>query len=180
MKFFGSVVFVTLAALGHGLVLGQVSQEQARQIIVEARSALDLQISRQTGPWHLGEAQTWSADFLDGTLRFRAGEGLLGSAKIQVIGSYNKTDQTFTWGWDHPAVVSEALRRHAMLARDWGRNAGWPALLSRKVASSEQEAWNFAALTNHLAKTEGVFRGPSGTAWIFMTLSDLKIEAAKP
>ena len=66
MKFFGSVVFVTLAALGHGLVLSQVSQEQARQIIVEARSALDYRFLGKPAPgtWakhRLGRLIFWTA-----------------------------------------------------------------------------------------------------------------------
>jgi hypothetical protein len=141
---------------------------------------LEQQISKQTSSWHLGEAQTWTANFLEGTLRFRAGEAHVGTAKIQVIGSYNKTDRSFTWGWDHPAATSEPLRQHALLVLAWGRKADMPALINRKVPCTEQEAWNFAALANRLAKTDGVFRGPSGTAWIFMTLSDVRIEAAKP
>lgn len=180
MKFFWSTLFATFSAVCQGSAFGQMSQEQTRQIFLDARSALDQQIAKQSAPWHLGETQTWTADFLDGTLRFRAGDGLMGTAKIQVVGSYNKTDRTFTWGWDHPATASEPLRQHALLARDWGRKAEWPALLSRQVACTEQDAWNFAALTHYLAKSEGVFRGPSGTAWIFMTLSDLKFEASKP
>jgi hypothetical protein len=178
-KFLLSIYFVTIGLSASGEAFSQMSKEQVNQAFVEARAALEQQISKQSSPWHLGEAQTWSADFLEGTLRFRAGEGLSGTAKIQVIGSFNKTDRTFTWGWDHPAVSSAELRKHALLAREWGRKADLPSMVQRKVPSTEQEAWNFAALTNRLANTEGVFRGPSGVAWVFMTLSDIKIEPTR-
>jgi hypothetical protein len=179
-KFFVSTLLAGLGALAGGTAHSQMSADQSSQYLSEARASLEQQISKQTSSWHLGEAQTWTANFLEGTLRFRAGEAHVGTAKIQVIGSYNKTDRSFTWGWDHPAATSEPLRQHALLVLAWGRKADMPALINRKVPCTEQEAWNFAALANRLAKTDGVFRGPSGTAWIFMTLSDVRIEAAKP
>jgi hypothetical protein len=179
VKAFFPLLFASLSLIALQPANAQVTKEQATQILVQARTALEHQVAKQTGPWHLGETQTWAADFLEGTLRFRAGEGLSGTAKIQIIGSYNKVDKTFTWGWDHPAAT-EPLRQHALLSRDWGRSAELPAFTNRKVPCSVEEAWSFAALTHHLAKTEGVFRGPSGVAWIFMTMTDIKIEPTKP
>jgi hypothetical protein len=178
IKAFCPLIFTALSAFTVAPVFAQVTKEQAAQIFAHARAALDQQVAMQAGSWHLGESQTWTADFLEGTLRFRTAEGLNGTAKIQIIGSYSKVDQTFTWGWDHP-VATEPLKQHALLVRDWGRKAELAALTNRRVPCSVEDAWNFAALTNHLAKSEGVFRGPSGVAWVFMTMSDVKIELVK-
>jgi hypothetical protein len=149
--------------------------ESAAEFIAAAREGLVVQTSSHQGVWHLGQEDNWAADLSAGTITFSFPDRTTASAAIQVIGTYNTADGTFLWGWDHPSVP-EPLRRHAQLAREWGQEHGLASFTTRSVACAEDDAWNFAAVANRLASANGVYRGPSGVARVFMTFGDVKLE----
>ena len=157
---------------------GAMSQTSS-QFIEAARQGLAQQTAAHAAAWHFGEEETWSADLDAGTVVFKFAKGVTATAPIQVIGTYNNADGTFLWGWDHPSVP-EPLRKHALLARKWGQENKVEDFVSRKVKCSENEAWGFAAAANRLAGANGVYRGPSGSTLVFMTLGEVKLEGAKP
>lgn len=70
---------------------------------------------------------------------FYFADGVKAIAPIRVVGTYNQTDGTFLWVWDHPSVP-EALRKHATLAKQWGEKNNVHNLVHRKVACTEDEA----------------------------------------
>src|SRR5262245_27786591 len=51
----------------------------------------------------LGDAR-WTVDQNTGLIQFDRRDGLLVSAPVQIIGSWNPRNDLFTWGWDHPSV----------------------------------------------------------------------------
>lgn len=149
--------------------------ESPRQLIRSARENLSLQTTAHAETWGFGQEEEWSADLDQGVVVFRFADGTMASAPIQVIGTYNLEDGTFLWGWDHPSVP-EPLREHARLARQWGEENEVQSFVSRKVQCSEDEAWSFAAVANLLAEANGVYRGPSGSALVFMTFGEIALE----
>jgi hypothetical protein len=165
-QLFGTV----LAALSAG-----AAGQSASQFMEGARQGLALQTSGHASTWQLGQEEDWSADLDTGQLVLKFSKGVTATARIQVVGTYNKADGTFLWGWDHPSVP-EPLRQHALLAKKWGEQNQVPAYTSRKVKCSEDEAWTFAAVANRLANANGVYRGPAGTAFVFMTFGEVKLE----
>ncbi len=165
-----------LAALSLAVSANAMSQSPA-QFIEQSREGLAQQTAAHAATWHLDTAEHWSADLDKGTITFDL-KGVRASAAIQVIGTYNTLDGTFLWGWDHPSVP-EALRKHARLAEQWGKKNNVPNFKTRKVKCTEDEAWGFAAVANRLANANGVYRGPDGTALVFMTLGKVKVEASK-
>jgi len=46
------------------------------------------------------------------------------------------------------------------------------------VHCSLEQAWDFAAVSCKLAGAKGVYRGHSGTKFIFMTIDDIHIDKA--
>ncbi|WP_371873425.1 hypothetical protein [Massilia phyllostachyos] len=50
---------------------------------------------------------------------------------------------------------------------------------TRKIHCSEDEAWAFAAVANRLGNANGVYRGPDGTALVFMTFGEVKLSTPK-
>jgi len=145
------------------------------QFIAAAREGLVVQTSTHAATWHLGQEDNWAVDMTEGTITFSFPDGVKATAPIQVVGTYNTADGTFLWGWDHPSVPAP-LRRDAELARQWGVENRAPGFTTRSVQCSEDEAWGFAAVANRLASANGVYRGPTGVAHVFMTLGEIKLE----
>ena len=90
--------------------------------IQQSMEGLRAQTSAHMATWHLDEAN-WDADQDTGRLRFTFEDGRVAEADFQIVGTYNTLDGTFLWGWDHPSVL-EPLRKHAELARTFGREHG--------------------------------------------------------
>ena len=149
--------------------------ETPAQFIAAAREGLALQTSTHAATWHLGQESNWAADLDAGTITFNLPDGVTAVAPIQVVGTYNASDSTFLWGWDHPSVPLP-LRRHAQLAKDWGRENRLANFTTRLVPCSEEEAWGFVAVANRLATSNGVYRGPAGVSRVFMTFGEVKLE----
>jgi Family of unknown function (DUF6882) len=139
-----------------------------------ALEGLRLQTSGHSGIWRLGKEQNWAADLDTGTLTFSFADGATATAPIQVVGTYNTLEETFLWGWDHPSVPGE-LRRHAQLAREWGEKNNLEKFMTRKVSCSEEECWEFTAVTVRLANANGAYRGPAGSTLVFMTFGSVRV-----
>ncbi len=94
---------------------------------------------------------------------------------MQIVGTYNTEDGTFLWGWDHPSV-QEPLREHAKLAKKFGEEHNLPDYTNRIVECSEDDAWKFTAVAARLGNANGAYRGPAGTALVYMTFGEIKLE----
>jgi hypothetical protein len=172
-------MFKTLVAAITATLSATAMSQTPTQFIEASRDGLAQQTSAHSATWHLGKEERWSADLDTGTIKFHFKNGTTASAPIQVVGTYNKLDGTFLWGWDHPSVPEE-LRKHAQLAKQWGEKNNVPNFKSRKVRCTEDEAWSFAAVANRLGNANGVYRGPDGNALVYMTFGELKLETIKP
>ncbi|MCL2716044.1 MAG: hypothetical protein FWD68_16100 [Alphaproteobacteria bacterium] len=132
------------------------------EMAIRTQSAVDL--------WGMDKA-AWNADLDAGTITFSSEEkGLVASAAVQVVGSFNTDDGSWLWGWDHPSVP-EALAAHARRVRAFGEQYGLEALVTRRIAASMEDAWRFTALASYLSSGQGCYCGPSGAARFFMTFA---------
>lgn len=145
--------------------------------IAQAREGLSLQTTAHAETWHLGEESDWSADLDSGTIVWTFTNGSTATAAIQVVGTYNTSDKTFLWGWDHPSVPIP-LRDAAEQAKRWGEVNAAIEFIERKVVCTEDDAWSFSAVTNRLARTNGVYRGPAGPTLVFMAFGEVKLSGA--
>ena len=109
-----------------------------------------------------------------GTIAFHFADGTVANASIQVVGTYNTSDGTFLWAWNHPSVP-ENLRQHARLAQRWGEKNRMTNFTSGKAICSEDDAWGFAAVANRLGNGNGVYRGPNETTLVFMTFGEIQL-----
>jgi len=142
--------------------------------IKQSVEGLRTQTSTHAATWHLGEEANWAADQDTGQIRFTFKDGTVAVADLQIIGTYNTLDGTFLWGWDHPSVA-EPLRKHAILAKEFGEKHGLPKFTERKIECSEDDAWEFTAVAARLGKANGAYRGPAGTALVYMTFDEIKL-----
>jgi hypothetical protein len=133
-----------------------------------AESEMRLKTEFAMTTWGLGDAGgNWAADLDEGIITFTNARGIA-SAPVQVIGTLNTLDGTWLWGWDHPSVPAP-VAEHAKLAKAFGEKYELGAFTTRKIFATEEDAWTFTAIACHLTGAQGGYRGPAGTAMVFMT-----------
>ena len=123
--------------------------------------------------FHLGSAE-WEVDLDAGRISFRH-DGLLAEADVQVVGTYNKLDGTFLWGWDHPSVPP-GRDQDAARVRRYGEGRGLTELTERKVTCDEATCWEFTALASFLGDAQCAYRGPTGDTLVFFTFADVNLK----
>lgn len=146
----------------------------ANLYIQQAIEGLRTQTAAHSATWHLGEEENWAADQDNGLIEFSFADGTVAEAEMQIIGTYNTLDGTFLWGWDHPSV-EEPLRAHAKLAREFGKKHGITTYTERTIECTEDEAWELTAVAARLGNANGAYRGPAGTALVYMTFGEVKL-----
>lgn len=151
------------------------------ETFVEASvEGLKIQTASHDATWGLGDAETWSVNQDTGELTWIFGEGKVAVAPVQIIGTYNPDDGTFMWGWDHPSV-DPALQESARLVKALGEEHSIPRFTQQKITiSDESEAWEFVAVANRLANSNGGYRGDSGGPLVFMTFGKLSVSTESP
>jgi hypothetical protein len=118
----------------------------------------------------------WAVDQPAGLIHFERADNSLVTAPVQIIGSWNPRTELFTWGWDHPSVMTR-LRANAERTRWFGEKNDLPELTERQLRISETEAWRLAAVALKVNAARGVYRGPMDEGpVVFMTLGDLRVK----
>jgi hypothetical protein len=141
-------------------------------LIAQSMEELRLKTQAHNATWHLGEAD-WSVDQDQGQIVFEH-KGITATAPVQIVGTFDGDDSTWLWGWDHASVVP-ALQEHARRVREYGEDHGITRLTTKKLVCSENEAWEFAALACKLCDAQGAYRGPAGSAFVFMTFGKVTL-----
>jgi hypothetical protein len=147
-----------------------------RALVERSMEELRLKTAAHDSGWGLGAAD-WAVDQDTGLITF-TGKKMVATAPVQIVGTYYTQDGTWLWGWDHPSVADE-LAEHARRVHDFGAEHSLDTLTTRKVACTEDEAWEFAALACHLCGAQGAYRGPAGTALVFMTFGEVTLSQPK-
>jgi hypothetical protein len=145
------------------------------QLVERSLTELQLKTQAHDGAFGLGRAD-WQAELQSGTLRF-ANESFQATCAVQIIGTYNTADGSWLWGWNHPSVPAP-LALDAGRVRAFAIDRGLTRLLEPSLNCSEDDAWAFTALATFLAQSQGAYRGPAGAALVFMTFTDIQLQAA--
>lgn len=120
----------------------------------------------------------WTVDQNAGLIQFERRDGAVITAPVQIIGSWNPQNETFTWGWDHPSVKLR-MRAGAERTRWFGDKHGLKELTEPSFRASEDDAWRYAAVAMKVNGASGVYRGPTGGPVVFMTLGEIKLQKAE-
>jgi len=145
------------------------------RFIADARTALTESSRQHVEDWRLGSESRWEVDLKAGQVSFHFLDGTILVAPIQIVGTYNARDATFLWAWGH-RTLPEALVEHARLARKWGETHQVRDYTSAIVSCAADEVWNFAAVTARLAGRDGIYRGRSGSVWMYLTYGDFDMK----
>lgn len=128
-------------------------------------------IGHQTG-WGFGKAASWSLDLSKGDLLFTFSEGVVATCPAQIVGSLDDGDGSWLWAWANPSIP-ESLQRDSSRVREYGQRHQIARLTSEEWPCTEEEAWQMAALACNLCEAQGVYRGPAGTAFVFITFGSV-------
>jgi len=142
--------------------------------VQQSLEGLKAQTTAHSATWHLGAEESWSVDQDKGSVQFLFADGVVATASVQIVGTYNPQSGTFLWGWDHPSVA-EPLRRAAILVRGYGEENEVLRFTEREISCTEAEAWEFAAVAARLDSANGAYRGDSGGPLVFMTFGEVKL-----
>lgn len=143
--------------------------------ITRANNEMQLHTQSAIAMWGIDTA-VWSVDLDIGTITFTNDEkGIIVTAPVQVIGTYDTQQDTWLWGWDHPSV-SESIGEYAQRVREFGEQYSLEKLTTREISISIDEAWEFTALACHLNGGQGGYRGVSGSTWVFMVYGPVTVE----
>jgi hypothetical protein len=147
-----------------------------RPEIERAMSGLQVLTAAHDRMWQLGQA-AWSVDQDAGTITFTSPQGIIATAPVQFVGSYNSQGGTWLWAWSNPSLEA-TLTEHAAQVRSFGQERGYEILTTPKLACPEEQCWELAALACKLAGAQGAYRGPAGAIRVFMTFGEVRLNKA--
>jgi hypothetical protein len=142
--------------------------------IQQSLSGLEVQQAANDATWGMRHASKWDIDQDKGKIVFSFADGRTATASVQIVGTFNPKDNTFLWGWDHPAV-NPKLRRAAAATRDWARKNKLERWAVRKVSCTEAEAWEFTAVAARLDGAAGAYRAPAGGPLAFVVFGEVTL-----
>ena len=144
--------------------------------VEKAMNHLQTLTAAHDATWQLGQAD-WGVDQDVGTIEFTSPKGMIATAPVQIIGTYNTNDGTWLWGWDHPSVAPP-LAAHAKKVEAFGRQNAFDVLTTRKLQIPEDQCWELTSLACLLNDAQGAYRGPAGSTLIFFTFGKVTLRRA--
>jgi hypothetical protein len=124
--------------------------------------------------WRFGKAARWSLDMSRGDLLFTFDDGVVATCPAQIVGSLDNEGGTWLWGWANPSIPDE-LKMDSLRVREFGEQRQISRLTSEEWPCAGEEAWQMAALACKLCEAQGVYRGPAGSAFVFMTFRKVEL-----
>lgn len=128
--------------------------------------------------WGLGKSESWSLDLSQGDLLFTFKDGIAASCPAQIIGSLDSSDGSWLWAWANPSIP-EPLQADSLRIKAYGEQHKIARLTSPEWPFTEEEAWNMAALACVLCGAQGVYRGPAGSAYVFIAFGQVTLKPGK-
>jgi hypothetical protein len=121
----------------------------------------DLAVKTQTqeAQWQISRC-LWNANLDTGVITFRSPTGIIATGPVQVIGTYNTTEQVWLWSWGNQSF-KPAVTQHAQKLRDLGQQHKIEVFTTPAVKIPEQGCWQLSAAVFHLNGDQGVHAGPA-------------------
>lgn len=128
--------------------------------------------------WHISQADRWDADLTVPEIRWIFADGRIVRAPLQLIGTWNSSDETFLWGWDHPSATPQTAIA-AQTVKTFADERSLETLQVSKTRCSFEEGWELAAIAVLTADLQGVYRGQaSETAWAYLGFGQITLSAS--
>lgn len=134
---------------------------------------LRLQTEAHQGTWHFGKEEHWDFSQDTGELVFTFSDMIV-RAPAQIIGSFDSRAGSWMWAWGNSSI-SDSLARDSVRVREYGEQHKIRRLTTPSWSAVEMDGWHMAALANRLCESNGVYRGPAGTTFVFITFGQVQL-----
>lgn len=135
---------------------------------------LRMKTERHQAAWRFGKARRWDLDQTKGDLIFTFDDGVVAAAPAQIIGSFDATGSSWLWAWANPSI-DDSLKRDSLQIRDYGQKRQIERLTAAEWPCAESDAWAMAALSCKLCDAQGIYRGPAGSAFVFISFGEVNL-----
>ncbi len=144
-----------------------------KAFLAESMEGLQLQTSAHQSTWQFGKEERWDFSQDTGELVFTF-PGKIVRAQAQIIGTFDSEAETWMWGWGNSSIP-DRLTRDALQVREYGDQQGIHRLTAPTWPAEEFDCWHMTALACRLCSSNGAYRGPGGTTYVFFTLGEVAI-----
>ncbi|QJX48464.1 hypothetical protein HMJ29_16695 [Hymenobacter taeanensis] len=112
--------------------------------------------------------ENWFYNQSTGLLTFSTGEEEI-NFKYLSVGTFSRQTNTWKWSWDNENTLP-TIKEEIITVKDFGYQSEFSKLTDGYFESSEEEAWEFTAITAKLTNSIGVYRPISEHLLVFMVL----------
>jgi hypothetical protein len=165
------LAFLLMIALGQGSAQMPSDFSILQKVSLEE---LELKTDAHRKAWGLDHIQRWDLSQDSGELVFSFADGFKAVAPAQIIGSYNIDDHTWLWAWANSSI-DDKLKVDALKVRKYGEEHHIDRLTQRKWVGTEDDAWAMVALAVKLCGEQGAYRGPAGSARVFIAFGEVAL-----
>jgi hypothetical protein len=144
-----------------------------RALIAGSMQGLQLQSEAHQAAWRFWELESWEFSQDTGELMFTFSDMVV-RAPAQIIGSFDAREGSWMWGWANTSIA-DSLTRDSIRVRQYGEQHRIRRLTSPTWSGEEMDGWHMAALANRLCETNGAYRGPAGTTFVFFTFGPVRL-----
>jgi hypothetical protein len=134
---------------------------------------LRLQTQAHQGTWGFGKSERWDFSQDNGELVFTFTDMVV-RTPAQIIGSFDSQEGSWMWAWANSSLT-DSLKQDSVRVREYGEQHHIRRLTTGTWAAEEADGWRMAALANRLCESNGVYRGPAGTAFVFFTFGQVQL-----
>ncbi|HXI71009.1 MAG TPA: hypothetical protein VNN22_11705 [Verrucomicrobiae bacterium] len=144
-----------------------------KAFIEGSMEGLRLQTEAHQNTWHFGKEERWDFAQDTGELVFTFPDMIV-RAPAQIVGSFDSQAGTWMWAWANSSIA-EPLARDSVKAREYGEQHHIRRLTAPSWSAEETDGWHMAALANRLCESNGIYRGPAGTSFVFITFGKVQL-----
>jgi uncharacterized protein DUF6882 len=134
---------------------------------------LQLQTGAHQSTWQFGKEERWDFAQDIGELVFTFSDKIV-RAPAQIIGSFDSQAGSWMWAWANSSIA-DSLTRDSIKVREYGEQHRIRRLTTPKWSAQEMDAWQMAALACRLCNSNGAYRGPAGTTFVFITFGTIQL-----
>lgn len=117
--------------------------------------------------------ERWDWNQASGEIVFSNGGVPAVIATIAFVGSLSTRSNTWLWSWANDSLDPAVVGRMASV-RDVGEALNRPRLSVPKWPADEHDGWDMTAVAAHVLEADGAYRTPTGSGFLYMTLSDVR------
>ena len=165
------LAFLLLLSLGSSAV--RADEASWRAFVDESRAILDADQKALVDDYGVTDYERFDVDQDQGELVFSNGGVVHVRARIVFVGSLSHTSQTWLWSWANTSVLAH-LTEPMKAVQAVGRARGFEKLVEPKWDAVEADAWDMAAIANHVLNGKGVYRAPYSTGLALLVLTEVR------